>query len=147
MLDDQTAYRLTISGIDVDRDLIACCSGADGGVIDIEGHGTVSGVDIGSNAVLLGAAVVAAVVVTIVVIAAVAAAGTGITSIAAVSGVARIAGIAGAAGSNGSDYRNVEGAAGPDLCKVAGVVQRLKQLGVLAIVNTIACDHVVSGLS
>ena len=146
MLDDQTAYRLTISGIDVDRDLIACCSGADGGVIDIEGHGTVSGVDIGSNAVLLGAVVVTTVVAAVV-IAAVAAAGTGITSIAAVSGVARIAGIAGAAGSNGSDYRNVEGAAGPDLCKVAGVVQRLKQLGVLAIVNTVACDHVVSGLS
>ena len=146
MLDDQTAYRLTISGIDVDRDRIACCSGADGGVIDIEGHGTVSGVDIGSNAVLLGAAVVAAVVVTTVVIAAVVIviAATGIAGVAGITGAARIAG---AAGSNGSGYRNVEGAAGLDLCKVAVVVQRLKQLGVLAIVNTVACGHVVCGLS
>ena len=141
MLDDQTAYRLTISGIDVDRDRIACCSGADGGVIDIEGHGTVSGVDIGSNAVLLGAAVVAAVVIAAVVIV------TAAAGIAGVAGIAGAARIAGAAGSNGCGYRNVEGAAGLDLCKVAGVVQSLKQLGVLAIVNTVACGHVVSGLS
>ena len=145
MLDDQTAYRLTISGIDVDRDRIACCSGADGGVIDIEGHGTVSGVDIGSNAVLLGAAVVAAVVTTVVIAAVVIV--TAAAGIAGVAGIAGAARIAGAAGSNGSGYRNVEGAAGLDLCKVAGVVQRLKQLGVLTIVNAVACGHVVSGLS
>ena len=136
MLDDQAAYRLAVSGIDVDRDLIACRRGADRSVVDVESHGTVSGVDIGSDAVLLAAVVIAA-VASVAGIA-------GVSSVARITGVAAVASIA---GSNSGGNGDVERAAGLYLCKVAGIVQRLEQLGVLTVVNAVACDHIVCGLA